>query len=112
MVFLALALAAMPVPSQVLDGASFDRFARQADRACPARQLRLITPASLDWEEEGFEEQLSPQHIRSLSAANQQEAHCAGRDGLACPTVETLKAMIHTRLLRPFVVFACSHRQP
>jgi hypothetical protein len=112
MFLLAFALAATPLPGQVFAGPSFEAFARQTERSCPARQLRLVTPAALDWEQERFQEQLSPKLSKQLAAANRQERHCAGRNGLSCPTVETLNAMVRTRLLRPFVAFACSHQQP
>ena len=113
MSFLIIALlAASPQTGQIMAGPSFERFARQVDRSCPARQLRTITPGDLSWEQETFDDQMSPAKRKLLNAANRSGARCAGRDGLSCSTGEALDAMVRTKMLRPFVMFACAHPQP
>ena len=113
MFLLILALAAVPVGSgQIMGGVAFEKFAQQPDRSCPSRQLRTITPGDLSWEQEGFDDQLSPKLKKRLSAASREAEHCAGRDGLSCPTSEVLDAMMRTNMLQSFSMFACSHPQP
>lgn len=113
MLFLALILTTTSAPpEQVLAGPVFEQFAEKTDRLCPARRLRLVTPGDLSWEQEGFEEWISPTLEKRLTAANRQNDRCAHRNGLSCPTVETLAAMERTNILPAFASFACAYPQP
>ena len=113
MLFLAFALAATsPDGIQVLAGPSFEKFAEMADRQCPSRHLRNITPGDLDWLQETFEEQLSPAQRRRLSSLNHANNRCSKLNGLSCPTVENLGAMDRVGMLRGFSSFACEHHTP
>jgi hypothetical protein len=111
MLFLLLTLAATPAPGQILAGPAFERFARQTEARCPIRHLRMITPGDLDWQEDGFRSRLAIAAKQHLNAAN-HNGRCAGLNGLACPSTETLDAMARTGLLRSFVDYACSHPPP
>jgi hypothetical protein len=108
MFLLGMALAATSLPTdQVLAGAAFEQFARKTDRLCQWRHLRTITPGDLSFDQELFQEQLSPTNQRRLNSSNGQNVRCAKLDGLSCPTVETLAAMERTNMLARFSRFAC-----
>ena len=100
-------------PDQILAGSAFERFAGYTDRACASRQLRAITPGDLSWEQETFEDRLSPHQKKRLASANLQAQRCAGSaGGLSCSTTETLDAMRRTGILPAFGHFACGHFAP
>jgi len=96
---------------QVLESPAFAAFVRPTT-ICPSKQLRFVTPGDLSWYEEAYEAQLSKPSARRLKAADAGESHCAGRDGLSCPTTATLAALEKTRLIGEFAAFACSHDVP
>lgn len=110
--FTSMVLAASVSIGQIMAGPSFEHFAHQADKACPSRQLRMITPGDLSWEQETFEDQLPSASRQRLASVNLSARQCAGRDGLSCPTTETLDAMAKVNMLAKFVRFACRHPQP
>lgn len=113
MSFLQLAAAVASIyAGQIMGGPAFERFATQADRSCPTRHLRSITPGDLSWEQETFEAQLTPPQQRRLAMTNRSNVRCAGREGLSCPTSEMLDAMARVKMLHAFGAFTCSHLQP
>ncbi len=114
MLLVALLLSAAPVdPDQTLIGASFEAFARAGEARCPARHLRTISPADLDWEQDVFEERLSASARARLSAARKHDRTCANPDGgLSCPDEQRLDAMARTHLINAFAASACSHLPP
>jgi len=113
MLLLALMLsAAQPDHFQKLASPAFEALAKRTDALCPAKGIRYTTPGDLDWQQESFEEILSPGNLARLNAANVEEQRCANRDGLSCPVTATLEAMEKTHELRRFARFACSHEAP
>jgi hypothetical protein len=109
---LLLVLALNVTPEQVLGGAAFETLAAQTDSRCPARHVRAITPANLDFAQEAFMERLSVRDRTRLASANEAERRCANRDGLACPTTATLEAMRKTKLLSRFAAYVCIPSKP
>lgn len=99
-------------PTRVLAGAAFQQLVKRTDALCPARGVQYITPGDLDWEQEAFEESLSPEARKRLASVNMTERRCASRNGLSCPTTATLEAMEKANLLSPFSPFVCSHKAP
>jgi|SRR5579884_2948006 len=113
MILLVLALVATHVDrNQVLAGGAFEKFVRFADGICPSRHFRTITPGDLSWEQELFHEQLPVKRRRRLDSSNLEGPRCGNRNGLSCPTVETLAAMARTGILKRFARFACNHQPP
>ncbi|KLD72600.1 hypothetical protein [Xanthomonas pisi] len=111
MLVLAILLAAAaPAATQEYQGkAAFEALADQADRRCPARRIRSITPGDLDFAQEEFQAQLTQLDRTRLNAANTADARCADQNGLACQANATLAAMHKTHLLTRFSAYLCAH---
>ena len=113
MILVALSLAAAsanrPSDLQIMIGPAFQQFARMSERICPARRLRFITPADLDYKEEGFVGRL-PRDVRGqVDAANDHGRSCANPNaGLSCPAQHMLDALSKAHQLGAFTRFACS----
>jgi hypothetical protein len=95
---------------QEMTGKSFQRFARMADRQCPAQRLRYLYPADLISTEERFEMQLSTEMRERLASLNTGFEGCP-MAGASCPGQNELDAIASLDLLRPFTRFACSDTQ-
>jgi hypothetical protein len=113
MLFLAFLLAASASAGpQRMIGEAFEDLAQRTDAACPARGVRAISPADLDYAQEGFEDALSAQERARLDAANTADTRCANENGVTCPAIATLEAMRKAQLISRFADYLCAHPDP
>lgn len=114
MLFLAFMLAASAsARPQLMIGEAFEDLAQRTDASCPARGVRAISPADLDYAQERFEEDaLSPQERARLAAANTADMRCANENGVTCPATATLEAMRKAQLMPRFADYLCAHPDP
>lgn len=99
-------------PSQVLESPAFELFVRQADKVCPHRAVRFVSPAELSWYEEGFDGRLPKTTKNRLEARDDGASRCAGRNGLSCPATSYLKALERNHLMARFARFVCATDAP
>lgn len=113
MLFLAFLLAASAsAQPQRMIGEAFEDLAQRTDASCPARGVRAISPADLDYAQERFEDALPPRERTRLDAANTAAAHCANENGVTCPAIATLEAMRKAQLMPRFADYLCAHPDP
>ena len=91
---------------QMMTSPAYETFARKAERSCPARKLRYLHPADLDYIEEGFLPSLTRRDRRRVTALNAVSKGCSPA-GASCPAQHTLTAIAKAGLLNSFVRFAC-----
>jgi hypothetical protein len=110
-----LLLMATPAPGQTLAGAEFARFARAADRQCPARHWRSVAPADLLQAEDDFLAASPAQRRHAVRVAiardgDGQPRACADRNGASCPAIHQLAAIRKAGASAAFVRSVCRAR--
>jgi hypothetical protein len=92
---------------QLMTSPTYGDFAEKADSVCPARRLRYLHPADLDYIEEDYLSYLTRSKQRWIDTLANREKACTGQ-GASCPAQHTLAGIKGAGMLDAFVGFACS----